>query len=53
MDARLAWQATQNLECSVVGQNLLDSHHLEFTDGAYLVSSQVLRGWYAMIQWTY
>ena len=53
VDARLAWQATETLEFSVVGQNLLDSHHLEFTDGTYLVSSQVPRGWYAMVSWSY
>ena len=30
LDARLAWKPCENLELSVVGQNLLDSHHPEF-----------------------
>ncbi len=33
-DARLAWQATKNLELAVVGQNLLDNQHPEFGVGA-------------------
>ena len=31
LDARLAWQLFSNLELSVVGQNLLDNHHPEFS----------------------
>jgi iron complex outermembrane receptor protein len=30
MDARLAWKPSPNCELSVVGRNLLDSHHREF-----------------------
>jgi iron complex outermembrane receptor protein len=30
MDLRLAWLALKDLEVSIVGQNLLDSHHPEF-----------------------
>jgi iron complex outermembrane receptor protein len=30
MDARFAWHATENLEFSIVGQNLLDNQHPEF-----------------------
>ncbi|HEV2691497.1 MAG TPA: TonB-dependent receptor [Verrucomicrobiae bacterium] len=30
LDARLAWQATKNLEFAVVGQNLLHDHHPEY-----------------------
>jgi iron complex outermembrane recepter protein len=29
LDARLAWKPNDNLEFAVVGQNLLDDHHLE------------------------
>jgi iron complex outermembrane receptor protein len=29
-DTRLGWQATRNLELSVVGQNLFDHRHREF-----------------------
>jgi iron complex outermembrane recepter protein len=54
MDARIAWQATKTLEFSFVGQNLLDSHHLEFVDVlSEIPPSEVRRGWYGMITWTY
>ena len=54
MDARLGWQVRKNLEFSFVGQNLLNNHHLEFVDlGSGLLSTQVRRGGYAMVSWTY
>ncbi|MDY6989878.1 MAG: TonB-dependent receptor [Thermodesulfobacteriota bacterium] len=31
LDARLAWRPRKDLEVSLVGQNLLDKHHPEFT----------------------
>ncbi|MBI2948043.1 MAG: hypothetical protein HYY23_10365 [Verrucomicrobia bacterium] len=31
LDARLAWKPTSNCELSVVGRNLLDAHHQEFS----------------------
>jgi iron complex outermembrane receptor protein len=31
-DARLGWRATENLEVSLVGQNLMRGHHEEFKD---------------------
>ena len=40
MDARLAWQPLRHLELSVVGQNLLDNHHSEFSSSP---QGQVLR----------
>lgn len=30
LDLRLAWKPARNVELSVVGQNLLQSHHQEF-----------------------
>lgn len=54
MDCRIGWHVRKNLEFSVVGQNLLDSHHLEFVDfQGGLASTQVRRGGYAMVSWTY
>lgn len=53
VDARLAWHATESLELSVVGQNLLDERHFEFTnapDQLYL-SSQIKRSVYGKITW--
>ena len=31
MDARISWQTAARLELSLVGQNLLQPHHAEFT----------------------
>jgi iron complex outermembrane receptor protein len=30
MDARLGWRVNKHLELSLVGQNLLHSHHVEY-----------------------
>jgi hypothetical protein len=48
------WHVTRNFEVSVVGHNRLNNHHLEFVDFAGgLASTQVRRGGYAMVSWTY
>lgn len=51
MDVRLGWEPRPNLEFAVVGQNLLDSHHLEFGGnplvGRPLIEAQ--RGVYGMV----
>jgi iron complex outermembrane recepter protein len=53
MDARLGWRPNQNWELSVVGQNLLDSHHLEFGGNQFLSAPlvEMQRGVYAMAVW--
>jgi iron complex outermembrane recepter protein len=43
-DARIAWQGWKHLEISLVGQNLLQSHHVEFPGG-----TQVERSIYAKL----
>ena len=54
MDVRIGWQATKALEFSFVGQNLLDGHHLEFSDAITgLPPTEVRRSWYGMITWTF
>jgi iron complex outermembrane receptor protein len=54
MDAVFAWQATPTLEFSIVGQNLLQAHHLEYEDWQMgLHSTEVPRGVYGMMTWTY
>jgi iron complex outermembrane receptor protein len=54
MDARLDWRPTPNLEFSLIGQNLLNPHHLEYTDFELgLYSTEVRRGVYGMMTWTY
>jgi len=46
-DTRIAWKATDNLELSLVGQNLLDDSHPEFTGFLYEARSEVPRSIYA------
>ncbi len=54
MDARLDWRPTPNVEFSLIGQNLLNPHHLEYTDFELgLYNTQVRRGVYGMMTWTY
>lgn len=50
MDVRLAWEPSNNLEFALVGQNLLDNHHLEFTD-VFSTVTEVPSGFYGMVSW--
>lgn len=51
-DVRLAWTPRERLELSVVGQNLLDSHHLQFRDSVHTIeATEVRRGVYGMLTW--
>lgn len=51
MDLRLAWQALNRLELSLVGQNLLHAHHPEF--GATTGRREIERSAYGKITWTF
>ena len=51
LDVRLAWQATRQLELSIVGQNLLDASHPEF--GTATSRQEIERAVYARVQWAY
>lgn len=53
LDARLSWNATDNLEISVVGQNLIESSHLEYVEdsGVRAAATAVPRS--AYLQLTY
>ena len=55
MDVRLAWQASDNLELSLVGQNLLDSEHPEFVPefSNFAHDTQVERSLYGKLTWTF
>lgn len=54
MDARLAWRPCNNLEISLVGQNLFHTHHAEFTpEMIYTVPTQVERSVYGKITWIF
>ena len=49
LDMRLGWQPVPRLEVSVVGQNLLHDHHVEF--GAPGARSDIKRGVYGSFEW--
>jgi iron complex outermembrane receptor protein len=54
VDVRLGWKMAPNLELSVVGQNLLESHHPEMLPEAlHTVATEVQRGVYGKIVWTF
>jgi len=50
---RVAWQPLKNLELSLVGQNLTDSHHPEFISEPFLTQSEVERSIYGQIRWSF
>ncbi|MDY6971150.1 MAG: TonB-dependent receptor [Thermodesulfobacteriota bacterium] len=52
LDARLAWRPLEDFELSIVGQNLLDSHHPEFLPEFLDISpTEVERSLYGKITW--
>ena len=51
-DTRLAWQAPRGFELSVVGQNLLHAHHLEYGFPSP-TTVQIQRSVYGKIAWRY
>ncbi|MBC8353460.1 MAG: TonB-dependent receptor [Planctomycetes bacterium] len=55
LDARLGWQATDQLELSLVGRNLLDNHHPEFIGDPFTgdIGTEVERSVYGVATWTY
>jgi iron complex outermembrane receptor protein len=54
LDTQLTLKIRQHAAFSVVGQNLLSDHHLEFNDLQQVVnSSQVKRGAYARLTWEF
>jgi iron complex outermembrane receptor protein len=52
LDVRLGWKLRDNLEVSIVGQNLLDDHHPEFVPEFLNVSfTEVERSVYGKVTW--
>jgi iron complex outermembrane receptor protein len=51
-DARIAWQATDKLELSIDGQNLLHARHLEFVNPS-LPASEIPRSFTLTARWTH
>jgi iron complex outermembrane receptor protein len=55
LDTRIGWEPCKKLELSVVGQNLLDPHHPEWSSDTFLASypTQVERSVYGKITWRF
>ena len=52
LDSRLGWRPNEEWEFSVVGQNLLERHHVEFAPTLVLTTpTEVPRGVYAQVVW--
>ncbi|MCP4114131.1 MAG: TonB-dependent receptor [Desulfobacteraceae bacterium] len=49
LDLRLAWRPVQGMEVSLVGQNLLDSSHMEFIQEDFTIPTEVKSGIYGKI----
>ncbi len=50
---RLAWEPVKNIEIAFIGQNLLDSHHPEFTGENVLIETEVERSVFGQVRWNY
>ncbi|WP_456449159.1 TonB-dependent receptor plug domain-containing protein [Thiolapillus sp.] len=53
LNLRLAWMPARNLELSLAGRNLLDSHHPEFVGENFLTVTEVERSWRVQLRWDY
>ena len=51
MDARIGWHFKENLELSLVGQNLLEENHLEYVAESFTLATEVPRSFYMRLQW--
>lgn len=53
-DARIAWRPVKNLELSLVGQNLIQSQHIEYQGDFFMPqATYVPRGVYAKFDWQF
>lgn len=53
LDLRLAWRPIEQLELSLVGQNLLDPYHQEFSPYTYQSAAQIPSAYYGNISWKF
>lgn len=52
-DTRLGWQATDTIELSLVGQNLLEDSHREFSSSTSIGATNVQRSIYGSVTWRF
>jgi iron complex outermembrane receptor protein len=54
LDSRIAWRPAERLELSVIGQNLSQPRHLEFTSANQgILATQVKRSFYGKATWRF
>lgn len=53
LDIRLAWRPIESLELSLVGQNLIGAHHLEYVQEAFTPVTEINRGMYGAVTWRF
>jgi iron complex outermembrane receptor protein len=53
LDARLGWRVTRNLQLSVVGENLLHDHHLEYVISNPNPREEIVRSVYGKVTWRF
>ncbi len=53
LDLRLGWMPADNLTIELVGQNLLDSQHLEHQSRNFVLRSEIERSIYGQISWKF
>jgi iron complex outermembrane receptor protein len=53
MDLRLAYRPKKHLELAVIGQNLLQPNHQEYSDSGIVYTTNVPRGVYGTVAWKY
>ncbi len=53
LDLRLGWKPNENLEFSLVGQNLLEGRHTEYVSELGIAASEVQRAYYGKITYRY
>jgi iron complex outermembrane receptor protein len=53
LDLGVSWRPTRSLELGLWGQNLLDGQHPEFSSHKTTLISEVPRGVYGRVTWTY
>jgi iron complex outermembrane receptor protein len=52
-DANISWKMRENIELTLVGQNLFDSSHLEFVNEYFTPPIEIERSVYAKITWNF
>ena len=53
LDTRFAWEVDDGVEIQLVGQNLLDDRHQEFSPFFYGSAKEIGRSVYGKVGWTF